>query len=74
MSDVSNMRYSEWDMWEVLPEGSPYRELVLDDEGDSRPELLLAVASMDMEDMLVLAVVAAGALWRKARKARTLRT
>lgn len=65
MSDVSNMRYSEWDMWEVLPEGSPYRELVLDDEGDSRPELLLAVASMDVEDMLVSAVVAAGALWEE---------
>lgn len=63
MMDVSTMRYQEWELWEVLPEGSPYRELVLNDEGDNRPELLLAVASMDVEDMLVSAVVAAGVLW-----------
>ena len=33
--------------------------------GDNRPELLLAVASMDMEEMLVSAAVAAGALWEE---------
>lgn len=65
MMDVSTMRYQDEEMWDILPEGSPYRELVLNDEGDNRPELLLAVASMDMEDMLVLAVVAAGALWEE---------
>ena len=65
MMDVSTMRCQDEEMWEVLPEGSPYRELVLNDEGDNRPELLLAVASMDMEDMLVSAVVAAGALWEE---------
>lgn len=63
--DVSTKRYQDWELWEVLPKGSPYRELVLDDEGDSRPELLLAVASMDIEDMLVSAAVAAGALWEE---------
>ena len=63
--DVSTMRYQDWELWDILPEGSPYRELVLDDEGDNRPELLLAVASMDIEDMLVSAVVAAGALWEE---------
>lgn len=65
MMDVSTMRYQDEEMWDILPEGSPYRELVLNDEGDNRPELLLAVASMDMEDMLVSAVVAAGALWEE---------
>lgn len=65
MMDVSTMRYQDWELWDVLPEGSPYRELVLNDEGDNRPELLLAVASMDVEDMLVSAVVAAGALWEE---------
>ena len=59
MSDVSNMRYSEWDMWDVLPKGPPYRELVLDDEGDNSSEILLAVASMD----IVKAAVAAGVRW-----------
>lgn len=63
--DVSTKRYREWELWGVLPEGSPYRELVLDDEGDNRPELLLAVASMDVEGMLVSAAVAAGALWEE---------
>lgn len=63
--DVSAMRYQDEEMWDILPEGSPYRELVLNDEGDNRPELLLAVASMDVEDMLVSAVVAAGALWEE---------
>lgn len=63
--DVSTMRYQDEEMWDILPEGSPYRELVLNDEGDNRPELLLAVASMDVEDMLVSAVVAAGALWEE---------
>lgn len=65
MMDVSTMRYQDWELWDVLPEGSPYRELVLNDEGDNRPELLLAVASMDVEDMLVSAVVAAGVLWEE---------
>ena len=65
MMDVSTMRYQDWELWDVLPEGSPYRELVLNDEGDKRPELLLAVASMDVEDMLVSAAVAAGALWEE---------
>lgn len=65
MMDVSTMRYQDWELWDVLPEGSPYRELVLNDEGDNRPELLLAVASMDVEDMLVSAVVAAGTLWEE---------
>lgn len=65
MMDVSTMRYQDWELWDVLPEGSPYRELVLNDEGDNRPELLLAVASMDVEDMLVSAAVAAGALWEE---------
>lgn len=63
--DVSTKRYRDWELWEILPEGSPYRELVLDDEGDNRPELLLAVASMDIEDMLVSAAVATGALWEE---------
>lgn len=63
MLDVSNMRYSEWDMWDVLPKGSPYRELVLDDEGDNSSEILLAVASMDMEALIVNAAVAAGVRW-----------
>lgn len=63
--DVSTKRYRDWELWDILPEGSPYRELVLDDEGDNRPELLLAVASMDVEDMLVSAAVAAGALWEE---------
>lgn len=49
--------------WLLRAEGSPYRELVLDDEGDNRPELLLAVASMDVEDMMVSAAVSAGARW-----------
>lgn len=65
MMDVSTMRYQDWELWDVLPEGSPYRELVLNDEGDNRPELLLAVASMDVEDMLVSAAVAAGVLWEE---------
>lgn len=65
MMDVSTMRYQDWELWDVLPEGSPYRELVLNDEGDNRPELLLAVASMDVEELLVSAVVAAGALWEE---------
>ena len=63
--DVSTKRYRDWELWDILPEGSPYRELVLDDEGDNSPELLLAVASMDVEDMLVSAAVAAGALWEE---------
>lgn len=65
MMDVSTMRYQDWELWDVLPEGSPYRELVLNNEGDNRPELLLAVASMDVEDMLVSAAVAAGVLWEE---------
>ena len=63
MIDVSGVRCQDWEMWDALPEGSPYRELVLNDEGDNRPELLLAVASMDMEELLVSAAVAAGARW-----------
>jgi hypothetical protein len=54
---------SDDELTEILPEGSPYRELVLNDGGDNRPELLLAVASMDVEELLVSAVVAAGARW-----------
>lgn len=72
MSDVSNMRYSEWDMWDVLPKGSPYRELVLDDEGDNSSEILLAVASMDMEALIVNAAVAAGVRWEGGRRARRM--
>lgn len=63
MIDVSGVRCQDWEMWDALPEGSPYRELVLNDEGDNRSELLLAVASMDMEELLVSAAVAAGARW-----------
>lgn len=62
--DLSRL-LSDDELTEILPEGSPYRELILDDEGDNRPELLLAVASMDVEDMLVSAAVAAGALWEE---------
>lgn len=27
MMDVSTMRYQDEEMWDILPEGSPYREL-----------------------------------------------
>lgn len=33
MMDVSTMRYQDWELWDLLPEGSPYRELVLNDGG-----------------------------------------
>lgn len=65
MMGVSTKRYQDEEMWDILPEGSPYRELVLNDEGDNRPELILAVASMDVEDMLVSAAVAAGVFWEE---------
>lgn len=65
MSEASSMRYSERDMWDVLPEGSPYRELVLDEEGDNNSEILLAVASMNLEGMMVNAAVAAGIFWEE---------
>lgn len=58
-----HLRCLDWEMWEVLPKGSPYRELVLDEEGDNGSELLLAVASMDLEELMVNAAVAAGARW-----------